>query len=65
METKDACFYCHIAFALAEERVEFEGKDYHPECDKKRKSKTRLREFLIRHAIENGLTITPRHHLGR
>lgn len=65
MATKDACSYCHIAFALAEKRVENEFGKFHEDCDKARKRKDRLREFIIRHALENGLTIAPRHHLGR
>lgn len=62
---KPACFYCHITFGLAEERVWVESQPFHEHCNKKRERKARIREFLLRHAVDNGLKVVPHHPNGR
>ncbi len=54
MDAREFCTHCNIAFALAEERVNNKHGVFHPECEKNRERRYRLRELIIRHAIETG-----------
>lgn len=64
---KEACSHCNIIFALAEDRVTNKHGVFHKDCEREHARRLRLRELIIRHAIETGtpLRVVPRHHIGR
>lgn len=66
METqKRTCCYCQIAFGTHEQRVQFEGHDYHPDCDKARARRQKLSDFFTTNRGQMTLHVEPRHHIGR
>lgn len=62
---RSVCFYCNLVLAEAEPRVTYEGKDYHPDCDKTRQRQKRIRDFLTMERGKVTLHIVPHHPHGR